>query len=124
MYADPAGFQVAVLHNGVIDIAHDRLRTSDTAAFVVQVLAELPSRWWEQPALRYLVSAAIGWSRLIVFPALGEATLLNEGSGEWDGGIWFSSSHRPSGLKAFSSPAGGFSGGASRRTRSRSEGQP
>ena len=94
-YTDSAGFEVAVLHNGIIDIAHDRTRTSDTAAFVHEVLARLPSRWWEQPAMRRLVAGAIGWSKLIVFPAVGETVLINPDDGEWDDGIWYSSNHRP-----------------------------
>jgi hypothetical protein len=109
VYTDPAGFEVAVLHNGIINIAHDRNSTSDTAAFVWQVLAAMPSRWWEQPAMRFLVAGAIGWSKLIVFPALGETVLINADGGSWDGGIWYSSDHKPAyqSPKATAGPKGG-----------------
>lgn len=109
LYTDPAGFEVAVLHNGVINIAHDHTRTSDTATFVDQVLAAMPTRWWDEPAMRFLVSEAIGWSKLIIFPAVGETVLINEADGSWDGGIWYSSNHEGAyqSAKAPAGPKGG-----------------
>lgn len=92
-YMDPEVGTVLVFHNGVIDIGtrHDE---SDTEVFVRDVLAHLPSRWWAQPALRYLVGEAISWSKLVIMTN-DETVNLQEGSGTWDGGIWYSSNHKP-----------------------------
>ncbi len=93
-YEDPNEGTVAVLHNGVIDIATEP-HESDTQVFARDVLAHLPSAWWRTPALRYLVSGAIGWSKLVVM-TVRETVIIAEGSGEWDGGLWYSSNHRGS----------------------------
>lgn len=92
---DPNVGEVAVMHNGVITIAHDRNKVSDTHAFVHGVLANLPSRWWANPAIAWLVGESIGWSRLVIMTK-DETANLQEPSGAWDGGIWYSSDHRPS----------------------------
>jgi hypothetical protein len=91
---DPEVGRVLVFHNGVIDI-RTKPQESDTEVFVRDVLAVLPSRWWEQPVLRYLVNAAIDWSKLVIMTA-EETVNLHESRGEWDGGLWYSSSHKPS----------------------------
>lgn len=91
---DPAVGRVAVMHNGVIDISHDRAKESDTSAFVRLVLAQLPSRWWTNPALTYLVGEAIGYSKLTLMTAT-ETWNSHEKRGEWDGGLWYSSNHKP-----------------------------
>ena len=95
-YEDAEVGTVGVVHNGVLRIKHDGSPTtgeSDTSAFVRLVLAQLPSRWWSNPALVYLVSESIGWSKLTVMTAT-ETIIINESSGTWDAGIWYSSSHK------------------------------
>lgn len=94
VYTDPDGNEVAILHNGIINISHDRAVESDTAAFVRLVLAALPARWWDQPALVYLVREAIGWSKLTIMTAESTA-IVGEEKGEWVDGIWYSSDHKP-----------------------------
>lgn len=64
-YEDPQEGRVLVFHNGIIDIKTSG-GESDTAAFVRLVLARLPSRWWADNALRFLVEGSIGWSRMLV----------------------------------------------------------
>lgn len=92
-YVHPVDGRVLVFHNGVIDIATTPAQ-SDTEVFTLQVLAQLPSRWWENPALMFLVTEAIGWSKLVIMT--DDATYnLHDSRGSWDGGIWYSSSHRP-----------------------------
>lgn len=91
---DPAVGTVALMHNGIIDIAHDKAKESDTSAFVRLVLASLPSRWWANPAINYLVNEAIGWSKLTIMTAT-ETFNMHDKRGEWDDGLWYSSSHRP-----------------------------
>lgn len=93
MYTDPEEGPVMVFHNGVIDIVTTP-RESDTEVFTREVLARLPSAWWRDGALRYLVSGAIGWSKLVLMTER-ETVNLHESSGKWDGGLWYSSNHRP-----------------------------
>lgn len=92
-YVDPTEGRVLVFHNGVIDI-RTTATESDTQVFVRDVLAALPSAWWRSPALRFLVGQSIGWSRLVVMTA-HETVNLQERDGEWDGGLWYSSNHKP-----------------------------
>lgn len=89
---DPEVGRVLLFHNGVINI-YTTPQESDTEAFVRDVLAHLPSRWWRSPALRWLVNEAIGWSKFVIMTAT-ETVNLHERNGEWDGGIWYSSSHK------------------------------
>ena len=103
-YYDPKVGTVLVFHNGIIDIPTISSE-SDTEVFVRDILAHLPSRWWAQPALRYLVSESISWSRLVIMTA-DETINLQEADGEWDGGLWYSSSHRPTSVGAFYSDKG------------------
>jgi len=93
IYTDPIEGDVAVFHNGVIDIATGGSHESDTSVFVRDVLARLPSGWWNNPAIEFLVGESIGWSRLLVMTA-AETVSLQEEDGKWDGGIWYSSEHR------------------------------
>jgi hypothetical protein len=100
-YKDAGEGTVAIVHNGIINI-HAEAHESDTEVFVRNVLATLPTAWWRDPAQRYLVSEAIGYSKLVVMTAT-ETVIINESLGEWDGGLWYSSSHRKT-------PATGWSG--------------
>lgn len=117
---DPAVGTVALVHNGIIAIAHERSKESDTSAFVRLVLARLPSRWWANPALVYLVEESIGWSKFVLMTA-GETFVLGEKSGEWDAGLWYSSPHRPAYMpgKATASPGNVPSKHAQRRQRAK-----
>ena len=94
VYDDPIEGPVAVFHNGVISIDTFGNDQSDTSVFVDTVLSQLPTRWWDNPAIEYLVSEAIGYSKLIIMTA-AETVSLQESYGKWDGGIWYSSEHRP-----------------------------
>jgi predicted glutamine amidotransferase len=93
MYEDPQEGPVLVFHNGVIDIV-TKADESDTEVFVRDVLARLPSAWWRDGALRYLVNGSIGWSKLVLMTET-ETVNLQETSGKWDGGLWYSSNHKP-----------------------------
>lgn len=96
-YDDPIEGRVLVFHNGIINIKAES-HESDTQVFVERVLAELPSGWWRTPALKYLVTAAIDWSKLVIMTAT-ETVNLHESRGDWDGGIWYSSDHKPAAWK-------------------------
>lgn len=92
-YKDPEAGTVLVFHNGVIAIPTAPAE-SDTQVFVRDVLAHLPSRWWEDAGLRRLVISYIGGSRLVLMTRT-ETVNLTTDEGEWDGGLWYSSAHRP-----------------------------
>ena len=100
---DPAVGTVLVFHNGIIDIEHNRAAESDTSAFTRLVLARLPSRWWTNPALVFLVSEAIGWSKLVLMTGT-ETVNLNPKRGTFDGGLWYSSPHKASTWTEASTP--------------------
>ena len=107
---DPEVGTVYLMHNGVIGIEHDRTAESDTSAFVRLVLAALPSRWWTQPALVFLVNEAIDYSKFVIMTAT-ETVNLHDKLGEWDGGLWYSSYHKPlMGKGIYSSTLGGSDG--------------
>ena len=89
---DPKVGRVLVFHNGIIDIAATKIE-SDTQVFVRDVMAKMPSRWWDQTVFRSLVDMAIGWSKLVLMTA-DETVNLQEYSGTKDGGIWYSSNHK------------------------------
>jgi hypothetical protein len=91
---DPSVGTVLVFHNGVISSMKTTLAESDTEVFVRDYLAKLPSRWWTNEAVRKLVDHIGGWSRLVLMTN-EETVNLNWGEGEEDGGLWYSSDHRP-----------------------------
>ena len=92
-YTDPVEGRVLVFHNGVIDIFADK-HESDTQVFVRDILANLPSAWWRQPAIVDLVDMSTGWSKLVLMTET-ETVNLNERHGTKDGGLWYSSNHLP-----------------------------
>lgn len=92
-YIDPKEGRVLVFHNGIINIAA-RETESDTHVFVRDVLSRLPTRWWARPEIKFLVGQSIGWSKLVIMTGR-ETVNLQEHDGTWDGGLWYSSNHRP-----------------------------
>lgn len=64
-YEDEEGGQYLLFHNGIIEIKPEAGK-SDTWQFANGVMSRLPSRWWDNPALVFLVENAIGWSRIII----------------------------------------------------------
>lgn len=93
---DPKVGTVLVFHNGIISGVTTTKLESDTEVFVRDYLARLPSRWWDNAGIRRLVDHMGGWSRLVLMT--NEETInLNHYAGEDDGGLWYSSDHRPSG---------------------------
>ncbi len=92
-YIDPVEGEVAVFHNGMLDVAVTKTE-SDTQVFVDTLLAQLPSRWWANEALLSLVEMAADTSRLVVMTAR-ETVRINAYLGETKGGIWYSTSPFP-----------------------------
>lgn len=93
VYRDPEGMEVAVVHNGMIDIKTAK-GESDTANFVRLVLARLPARWWDDAALKYLVETSLGDdNKLALMTAAGEIVVLNEDCGTTRGDLWLSNTY-------------------------------
>lgn len=117
-YEDKKHGTIAVFHNGIIDIDTDRRTESDTSTFVKQVLSKMGSGWWKNPAYRFLVEQAIGYSRLLIMTPT-ETIRLNEKAWSKVGGIMYStdpggshttykaktSAWTPKGNGAYASPA-------------------
>src|SRR5687768_7565060 len=89
IYEDKKEGPILVFHNGVIPISTDNAK-SDTATFVEQVLSEMPARWWANPAMKWLVQGAIGYSRIAIM-TLNDTVRLTGGQ-KWieQGGIYYS----------------------------------
>jgi len=104
-YTDPIEGKVLVFHNGVINIQVSK-GESDTSQFVKTVLSKMPSRWWAQPHLVYLVEAAIGGSRMLLMTAT-ESVYLNEDAWHVKGGLAYSTDPGGSHSKYQSSGKGG-----------------
>jgi hypothetical protein len=106
---DPKVGGVLVFHNGIISGVTTTKLESDTEVFVRDYLAKLPSRWWTNAGIRKLVDHMGGWSRLVLMTA-HETVNLNHYAGEEDGGLWYSSDHRPA--QSYSGKGGGKYSGA------------
>lgn len=113
LYTDPQLGDVAVFHNGVIDIATPKDGSmSDTAVFVRDVLAHLPSGWWRSPAHRWLVESSIGWSRLLIMTA-HDSVRLGDGWVERTGKLHYSlTPERPAPVVPKATVGGAYGRGA------------
>lgn len=98
-YEDEAEGTTLVFHNGIISIKTDETE-SDTSTFTATVLRRLPSAWWNNGALAWLVEESIGASRMVIMTAT-ETIRLNESLGEWHSGIWYSTTPEPSWAKNY-----------------------
>ncbi len=103
---DPKVGTVLVFHNGIISGVTPKKSESDTEVFVRDWLSKLPSKWWENPGIVKLVGHMGGWSRLVLMTN-SETVNLNHYAGEDDGGLWYSSDHRPFDYSKYKSGKGG-----------------
>jgi hypothetical protein len=93
MDPDPSVGPVYVFHNGIIDVQTSGAE-SDTEVFVRDYLTHLPSRWWTNQAIVNMMTEFIGWSKITLMT--NEETInLHASRGDWDGGVWYSSTHKP-----------------------------
>lgn len=105
-YTDKHDGDVLIFHNGIINISVPK-GESDTSHFVKAVLAGLEPRWYRRDATRFLVEAAIGYSRLLVMTR--DMTLrLNEGQWQKKNGIWYSTNPLPTYTQAGVKAYGGY----------------
>lgn len=88
-YADKKEGDILVFHNGIIPLTPPK-GESDTRHFVNTVLTRLPTRWWADHGLKYLVEEGIGYSRLLVMSPSGETIYLNRKQWVEKGGLLYS----------------------------------
>lgn len=81
-------------HNGVIDINH-RKGESDTRAYIRQIIEPLMRDGGGKltPAMLMVIGRDIGrGNKLIITPPTGPSVIINESSGQWTDGLWWSNS--------------------------------
>jgi hypothetical protein len=79
-------------HNGVINITH-RKGESDTRSYIRQIITPLMKDAGGKltPAMAAVIGRDIGaGNKLIVTPPIGESVIINEKSGTWWDGLWWS----------------------------------
>jgi hypothetical protein len=86
-------------HNGIISGFGDA-KVSDTIVFNEEVLQPLVKKYGTdvmfEPAIKLLIEAKIGYSKLIFLDNEGSWDIFNEHKGVWDHGIWYSNtSYKP-----------------------------
>jgi predicted glutamine amidotransferase len=90
---------LAFVHNGIIS-GYGSEKESDTKDFGDKILQPLVAKWGNlslfQPAIKSLLEARIGYSKLIFLDRHGNHDIFNENKGVWDNGVWYSnSSYKP-----------------------------
>lgn len=90
-------YDLGMVHNGVISSFSDHKSAhSDTALFVSTFLAPLLSAAPEVPfeeAGKDALSTLIDWSKLIFMDHNGRVSIVNEESGKWKDGCWYSNDY-------------------------------
>lgn len=87
--------QTAFIHNGIIRGMPDcpDKKRNDTQMFNDSILKYLPKKWWKNKAIEYLITEAIGASKLCLLNTKdSDIWIINESKGEWADGIWYSNS--------------------------------
>lgn len=83
----------AFIHNGIIpNMPNDGKgdHRSDTRIFKDRILRRLPSGWDTNPAVKYMIEAVIGASKLAVLNVDNTFSIFKEASGHWKDDIWYS----------------------------------
>lgn len=82
---------VVFIHNGIIPNMPQSEEISDTRFFNRLYLRKLPFKFKiGNKALRRMIEAMIGGSKLVFLNSNGEYDIANEPHGSWKGGNWFS----------------------------------
>ena len=85
--------KLGVVHNGTITGYNDNNK-SDTWLFNEEILQPLVRRWGALPLfsdpIKSLIEDRIGWSKLVFLDNQGNIQIMNEKSGTWESGVWFS----------------------------------
>lgn len=83
---------LVLIHNGILDIDVPKdSKKSDTVSFIEKYLKELPSGFEYNKSIMRLIEDRIGKSNKFCFlNSKGDYFILNESSGEWINGVWYS----------------------------------
>lgn len=90
--------KICIIHNGTISNIKEKEckdGASDTKVLAENYLANLPEEWYKNEAISKLLESFIGWSKVCILVPTDEESgadvyILNEDSGHWEGGIWYS----------------------------------
>jgi glutamine amidotransferase len=85
--------KLALIHNGVLSIKCTIDGMSDTFHFIKLVLEPMVKRNnvpINDDALQYLLSTSIGSDKMVIMDGDGNAYVINENKGKWEGGVWYS----------------------------------
>lgn len=90
---------IGFVHNGIIS-GFGEGDKSDTNHFNEEIIKPLVAKWGNlslfQPAIKSLIEARIGYSKLIFLDRHGNYDIFNESKGQWDDGVWYSNgSYKP-----------------------------
>jgi len=82
------------VHNGTIVGLPSNMNNgkSDTLLFNENVLQKLPENFMDFSGYRLLIKDFIGTSKIVFLKADGKAIIMNQKSGVWDNGVWYSNS--------------------------------
>ena len=83
------GHKLSVAHNGIIR-GYGSERRSDTRHFIEEVLEPMPEWFLEEDSIVQAIELVLGNSKMVFVRPDGEATILNEHLGVWQGGRWYS----------------------------------
>lgn len=86
---------LALAHNGVLDIDHDRRRESDTQAYIRDYLSPILGGCRDPIArlrgpLGAVIGAHVAGSKFLLMDRHGEVAIINEDEGHWSEGVWYS----------------------------------
>lgn len=89
---------MAIIHNGIMPIFVPKgSAESDTVLFVKQVMQTIPTNFNKFTGVVWLLERYMGSSnKVVVLKGDGTHVILNEKSGHWDSGAWYSNhSYKP-----------------------------
>ncbi len=107
--------KLALIHNGILSIKCTIDGLSDTAHFVKLVLEPMVKRNnvpINDGALQYLLSTSIGTDKMVIMDGDGNAYVINEDKGKWEGGVWYSNTSFSWNLEEFKRTSGTYYGGS------------
>jgi hypothetical protein len=96
--------ELAIAHNGIIcGLKSDDVK-SDTVIFIDTILRKLPPMWYRNEVINSLLEDRVGrGNKIVIFNQAGLVRILNEGSGVWVDGVWWSNQHHVRVSSVFSS---------------------
>ena len=85
--------KLALIHNGVLNIKCSIEGLSDTAHWVKLVLEPLVKKYnvpINDGSLFYLIEQSVKGDKMAIMEASGRTFIVNESTGTWDEGVWYS----------------------------------